>query len=220
MFYPLNLNNIPIYPLFGDYLKGSPHIFDFSSNNPETWNYDPTNFHKFQKMVFDELHASGCHWGIGKYLEDRKSILRDYPNIIEEERFYHLGLDIIVPFNTEMFAPLDAEVYKTGKETEIGNYGGYVMLKHQVNDVNFYSFYGHIKTPHLVEPGDKLKAGQLFAKIGKESDSGGWFCHTHLQILTQKAVDEGLVNWGYTSPNFMHKVDSYFPSPYPLFKWL
>ena len=106
-----------------------------------------------------------------------------------------------------------------GKETQIGNYGGYVMLKHEVKGVLFYSFYGHLKTPHLVKPEDSIKAGQEFARIGQESDSGGWFCHTHLQILTQQAVDEGYTHWGYISPDMMAKVDSYFPSPYFLFKY-
>ncbi len=219
MYYPLNLYGVDIYPLFGSYLKGRPYIFDFSSNNPKTLEYNTSDFDTFNQMVFDELKQSSLTWGIGKYLEERKNMLRDYPNIIEEQRYYHLGLDIIVPFNTPMFTPLDAEVYTTGKETKIGNYGGFIMLKHEVNGVVFYSFYGHLKTPHLVHVGDKISAGQEFARIGKESDSGGWFCHTHLQILTQDAVNAGYTDWGYISPELMPKVEQYFPSPYFLFKY-
>lgn len=220
MFYPLNLlSKVKVSPLFGSYLKGEPHIFDFSSSNPNTLDYDTADFQAFNEEIFKELADSGQSWGIGRYLEERKNLLRAYPNIIEEKRYYHLGLDIIVPYNTPLYAPLDAEVYAIGKETKLGNYGGYVMLKHEVNDLPFYSFYGHIKTPHLVEIGQQLKAGQEFARIGKESDSGGWFCHTHLQILTQKAVDKGLIDWGYCSPEFFAKVEHYFPSPYYLFRY-
>ena len=53
----------------------------------------------------------------------------------------------------------------------------------------FYSLYGHLKTPHKVQLGQELVAGQELGKIGKESDSGGWFCHLHLQIITQKAMN-------------------------------
>lgn len=219
MFYPLNLNGIDVFPLFGDALKGEPYIFDFSSKNPKTLEYDPADFDQFNTMVFDEMKNSSCKWGIGRYLEERKSLLRDYPNIIEEERYYHLGLDIVVPYDTPMYAPLNGEVYATGKETQIGNYGGYIMLKHIVNDIVFYSFYGHLKTPHAVNPGDKISAGQEFARIGQNSDSGGWFCHTHLQILTQQAIDDGYTNWGYISPKMMASVEKYFPSPYFLFKY-
>ena len=170
-------------------------------------------------MIFDELEASSHQWGIGKYLEERKTLLRAYPNIIEEQRYYHLGLDIIVPYDTPMYSPLDAEVYKTGKETTVGNYGGYIILTHDINGVVFYSLYGHLKTPHLVNTGDKIQAGQKFAHIGEESDSGGWFCHVHLQILPQAAIDNGYSDWGYISPALLPKVETYFPSPYFLFKF-
>ena len=219
MYYPINLNGVNIHPLFGDFLKGEPYIFDFSSNNPKTLEYNLTDFNQFNTMVFAELETSSHQWGIGRYLEERKNLLRAYPNIIEEERYYHLGLDIIVPFNIPLFSPLDAEVYKTGKETTVGNYGGFIILKHDINGVVFYSFYGHLKTPHLVSTGDKIKAGQEFAKIGQESDSGGWFCHVHLQILTQEAIEDGYIDWGYISPALLPKVETYFPSPYFLFKY-
>ena len=219
MYYPLNLNGVQIHPLFGDFLKGKPYIFDFSSNNSKTLEYALTDFKQFNTMIFDELEASGHQWGVGRYLEERKTLLRAYPNIIEEQRYYHLGLDIIVPYDTPMHSPLDADVHKTGKETIVGNYGGYVILKHNINRVVFYSFYGHLKTPHLVKAGDKIKAGQKFAHIGQESDSGGWFCHVHVQILTQAAIDDGYTDWGYISPALLLKVETYFPSPYFLFKY-
>nr|WP_321412221.1 peptidoglycan DD-metalloendopeptidase family protein [uncultured Allomuricauda sp.] len=218
MYYPLCLNGVDIYPLFGDFLVGKPYIFDFSSDNPKNLEYNLTDFKQFNAMIFDELEASSHQWGIGKYLEERKSLLRAYPNIIEEQRYYHLGLDIIVPYGTPMYSPLDAEVYNTGKETTVGNYGGYIILKHDIDNVVFYSLYGHLKTPHSVKAGDKIKAGQKFAHIGREIDSGGWFCHVHLQILTQAAIDDGHSDWGYISSALLPKVEKYFPSPYFLFK--
>lgn len=219
MYYPICLNNIHVHPLFGDFLIGEPYIFDFSSNNPKTLEYNLFDFKEFNDVIFDELEDTSHQWGIGRYLEERKTLLRAYPNIIEEKRYYHLGLDIIVPYGTAMYSPLDAEVYETGKETTIGNYGGYMILKHDINGVVFYSLYGHLKTPHLRNVGDKIKAGQKFSHIGKESDSGGWFCHVHLQILTQAAIDEGYSDWGYISPELLPKVESYFPSPYFLFRY-
>lgn len=219
MFYPLNLNGIKVYPLFGDYLRGKPYIFDFSSNNPKTSEYNLTDFHEFNQMIFEEMDNSSCQWGIGRYLEERKNLLRAYPNIIEEQRYYHLGLDIVAPYDTPMYCPLEAEVFKVGKEQQLGNYGGYIMLKHNINEVVFYSFYGHLKTPHTVRVGDQIKAGEEFTRIGQESDSGGWFCHTHLQILTQQAIVDGYTDWGYISPSMMTDLDKYFPSPYFLFRY-
>ena len=156
-------------------LKGEPYVFDFSSKNPKTLNYNFDNFQEFNEAIFNELKNSGMKWGIGKYLEERKNILRGSTNIINEKRIYHLGLDIIVPFNAVLFCPLDGYVYKLGKETQKGNYGGYLILKHKIKNQTFYSLYGHLKTPHKVNLGDKVCSGQKLGRIGKESDSGGGF---------------------------------------------
>ena len=210
---------INVYPLFGDLLKGEPYVFDFSSKNPKTLDYNLNNFQEFNEDIFNELKHSEKKWGIGKYLEERKNILRESINIINEKRIYHLGLDIIVPYNSVVFCPLDGYVHKLGKETQKGNYGGYLILKHKIKNEIFYSLYGHLKTPHKVQLGQKILAGQELALIGKESDSGGWFCHLHLQVLTQKAMNEGYSEWGYIPKLLLSKVGEYFPNPNFLFKW-
>ena len=210
---------INVYPLFGDLLKGEPYVFDFSSKNPKTLDYNLNNFQEFNEDIFNELKHSEKKWGIGKYLEERKNILRESINIINEKRIYHLGLDIIVPYNSLVFCPLDGYVHKLGKETQKGNYGGYLILKHKIKNEIFYSLYGHLKTPHKVQLGQKILAGQELALIGKESDSGGWFCHLHLQVLTQKAMNEGYSEWGYIPKLLLSKVGEYFPNPNFLFKW-
>ena len=156
---------INVYPLFGDLLKGEPYVFDFSSKNPKTLDYNLNNFQEFNEDIFNELKHSGRKWGIGKYLEERKNILRESINIINEKRIYHLGLDIIVPYNSVVFCPLDGYVYKLGKETQKGNYGGYLILKHKIKNEIFYSLYGHLKTPHKVQLGQKILAGQELALI-------------------------------------------------------
>ena len=128
---------IDIYPLFGDLLKGEPYVFDFSSKNPKTLEYNLNDFKEFNDDVFNELKNSGMSWGIGKYLEERRNILRGSINIINEKRIYHLGLDIIVPYSSVVFCPLDGNVYKLGKETQKGNYGGYLVIKHNIKDQTF-----------------------------------------------------------------------------------
>ena len=219
----MNLNykseEINVYPLFGDLLKGEPYFFDFSSKNPKTLDYNLNNFQEFNEDIFNELKHSGKKWGIGKYLEERRNILRGSINIINEKRIYHLGLDIIVPYNSVVFCPLDGYVHKLGKENKKGNYGGYLVLKHKIKDQTLYSLYGHIKTPHKVQLGQKILAGQELARIGKETDSGGWFCHLHFQIITQKAINKGFSEWGYISKQLLSKAEEYFPNPNFLFKW-
>mgnify|MGYP001494538599 CR=1 FL=1 len=50
MYYPLCLNGADILPLFGDFLKGVPYIFDFSSNNPKNLEYNLFDFEEFEEF--------------------------------------------------------------------------------------------------------------------------------------------------------------------------
>lgn len=202
-----------VAPLFRDALRGPPHVFDFSSDNPRTLDYDPADFAEFQAAVYGELAASGKQWGIGKYREERASILRNFPQMIREGRIYHAGLDITSMPGTPLFAPLDAIVREVGKETGVGNYGGYVILDHTVAGFAFASFYGHLRTPHIVSEGRRLLAGERFAVIGDGEDSGGWFTHTHVQLLTPVAIAERRTMQGYVTGIDLARIDSLFPSP-------
>ncbi|MDD3861807.1 MAG: hypothetical protein PHP74_02870, partial [Candidatus Gracilibacteria bacterium] len=140
-----------IFPLFGNQLKGSPHVFDFSSKNTNIENYDTEDFNNFQSTIFTELEESGKNWGIGKYLEERSSLLRNYKQIVDEKRVFHVGLDIITEKDTSLYCPLEGTIEMIGKEEGKGNYGGYIILKHEIENCIFYSFYGHLNTNYTVE---------------------------------------------------------------------
>ncbi|MDC0358982.1 peptidoglycan DD-metalloendopeptidase family protein [Oligoflexia bacterium] len=221
MYYPLNLlkNDADVFPLLGNQLQGAPHIFNFTSKNPRTLDYDTTDFDDFQSKIFDELKESGKSWGIGKYLEERSNVLRQYPQMIEEGRIYHVGLDIVVPGGYQLYAPIDAVVHEAGLDGGVGNYGGYVILRHEFDSVTFFSIYGHLNSAHQVQAGVQLAKGQVFAEIGVREDSGLWFTHTHLQILTEHAVNEGKMLQGYISSADLAHVELLFPTPYPMFRY-
>ena len=57
-FFKMNLRSIikecDLHPLFGDLLKGEPYVFDFSSKNPKTLNYNLDNFQHQQSMSLQE----------------------------------------------------------------------------------------------------------------------------------------------------------------------
>ncbi|MDD5056073.1 MAG: peptidoglycan DD-metalloendopeptidase family protein [Candidatus Peribacteraceae bacterium] len=217
--FPLLHNRAAIHPLFGPALKGDPLVFDFSSKNPWTKELKTDDVRSFQDAIDIALQQAGKQWGIGRYLEERATVLRHYPQMIREGRIFHVGLDITALPGTSLYAPIDSTVFRIGKEEGIGNYGGYVMLRHELEADVFYSFYGHLNARHIVKQGDKLAMGQRFAVIGDWQDSGGWFTHTHLQILTQQAVDAGRMFQGYVAPEDLPTLNDFFPSPYPLFRY-
>ncbi|MEK7217977.1 MAG: peptidoglycan DD-metalloendopeptidase family protein [Patescibacteria group bacterium] len=219
--YPLSIldRKSVVAPLFGSALRGPPHIFDFSSGNPQVMQYDPAHFPEFQRKVYEVLRESGMTWGIGRYFEERRTMLRHFPQMIQEERIYHVGVDITSLPGTPLFAPLDAEVFAAGKEEGAGNYGGFVILRHDKDEDIFYSFYGHLQSHHTVREGQRIVAGEKFAVIGDGEDSGGWFTHTHLQIITEEAQRQGRMFHGYLGAGDLPHLEKLFPSPYPLFRY-
>lgn len=206
------------FPLFGSLLQGDPLVFDFSAANPRVAEYVTDDYDTFQAQIFADLEASGKSWGLGNYLEDRSALLHRFPQMIEQGRVIHAGLDIIVREGETLFAPLDATVHATGVDAGLGNYGGYVVLRHELETVRFFSFYGHLNSAFQVEVGQALTAGSAFGTTGEHADTGHWFSHTHLQILTERALEEDRMLQGYVRPSDVPKLAELFPTPYPMFR--
>lgn len=209
--------NVEVFPLF-EGLKGDPFITDLSETSPVFDEVDILNQEQFQAWL-DQRMAKTFTWGVASYLENRKKVLSNYPQMVEEQRYFHLGLDIIVPLGTPLHAPLDAIVEASGYEPGDGNYGGHVLLRHESSYFEpFFSIYGHLNREKLPGTGDVFKGGDVFACIGDFHENGNWFYHTHLQVITQQGLDSGYQSKGYCSSQDFPDIDRLCPSPLPLFR--
>jgi murein DD-endopeptidase MepM/ murein hydrolase activator NlpD len=209
--------DIEISPLFKG-LTGNPLIVDLSVGSALFDDVDIADQPAFQRWL-DQTMENRYTWGLASYLEDREAILSKYPQMREEQRYFHLGLDIIVPLGTPLHAPLDSVVQESGYEEGQGNYGGNVLLRHDSPKFDtFYSLYGHLNKEKLPAPGDRFAAGEIFAFIGDFHENGNWFYHTHQQVITQKGYDTGWVSKGYCSKQDLAVIDSICPSPLLLFR--
>lgn len=203
-------------PVFKD-LKGTPFVVDLSSKSELLDGIDVRDQARFQKILEEKMQDT-YHWGVSSYLENREILLADCPQMVAEQRFFHLGLDVIVDLGTPLHAPLDAIVKETGYEAGEGNYGGYVLLMHQSNHFDtFYSFYGHLCRDRLPASGQEIAAGKAFAEIGDFHENGNWFYHTHIQVITAKGLEQGYMLKGYCSKDDLATIDELCPSPLPLF---
>ena len=139
--------------------------------------------------------------------------------MVVDQRFIHLGLDVIVGLGTPLHAPLSATVADSGYEEGEGNYGGWVLLKHaNPHFETFYSLYGHLCKSRLPHAGQDVAAGAVFAEIGDFNENGNWFYHTHMQVVTQRGLDQGYLSKGYCSQADLSRINDLCPSPIPLFK--
>lgn len=219
MYYPFLLYSTRIGhgPVFSG-LQGDPFIADLSTRSPLLRGIDARDQEKLQRVLEDRMRPQH-QWGLSAYLEHRGTLLADCPQMVADRRFIHLGLDVIVAVGTPLQAPLDATVAESGYESGEGNYGGYVLLKHESPLFDtFYSFYGHLCKTRLPAPGDRCPAGAAFAEIGDFHENGNWFHHTHIQVITARGLELGYLHKGYCSEKDLGEMNALCPSPIPLFK--
>ncbi len=219
MYYPFCLfgHKIDHRPVFTG-LTGDPFVADLSPDSLFLTGMDVRDQRAFQHRLENEM-GTKYQWGFAPYLERRDALLKDCPQMVAERRFIHLGLDVIVALGTPLHAPLDAIVAESGYERGEGNYGGYVLLRHtSAGFKTFFSFYGHLRKDHLPTEGTVFPAGTQFAEIGDFHENGNWFHHTHIQVITERGIDEGYLSKGYCSRADLWKINDLCPSPLPLFK--
>jgi hypothetical protein len=208
---------IDIKPIFKN-LTGDPLEVDMSVHSTIFDTIDVRDQKGFQKLL-DDMMKDKYTWGVSSYLENREIVLSPCPQMVEEKRFYHLGLDVIVPLGTPLYAPLDSRVKESGYEAGEGNYGAHVLLMHESSDFEtFYSFYGHLNKEKLPALGTKFAAGEVFSYIGDFYENGNWFYHTHLQIITQKGLEQGYLSKGYCAASDLAQMEDLCPSPLSLFR--
>lgn len=208
---------IDIQPIFKN-LTGDPLEVDMSVHSTLFDTLDVRDQKGFQ-VLLDDMMKDKYTWGVSSYLENREIVLSPCPQMVEEKRFFHLGLDIIVLLATPLYAPLDARVKESGYEAGEGNYGAHVLLMHESPDFEtFYSFYGHLNKEKLPVVGTKFAAGEVFSYIGNFHENGNWFYHTHLQVITQKGLEQGYLSKGYCAASKLAQIEGLCPSPLSLFK--
>ncbi|WP_298894589.1 peptidoglycan DD-metalloendopeptidase family protein [uncultured Psychroserpens sp.] len=103
----------------------------------------------------------------------------------DTERNIHLGLDLWIAADTPIYAPLDAEVHSFQNNTNFGDYGPTILLKHRVKGIDFYTLYGHLSLASIqnLKVGQQFKQGEQIATLGDASVNGDYPPHLHFQII-------------------------------------
>jgi len=160
---------------------------DLSVLNPELEHIELKNPNDFETFIENFLHKNKAKVAFGGYNEERnlyKSslIFNDYQ---QEERNIHIGMDLWVKAGTPVLAALDGSVYGFDYNTGAGNYGPTIVLKHSIENQNFYTLYGHLSIESIedLEIGTLYKKGQTLATLGDSSVNGGYSPHLHFQII-------------------------------------
>lgn len=137
---------------------------------------------RLQKKYPNEIIAGG-------YLEARalytSNAYDKIGNSGKESRTIHLGVDFWLPSGTPVHSLFDGEVVIAVNDAGDKEYGGLIVLKHQADDFEFYTLYGHLSvesaTKHRI--GDTIRKDEKIGELGTSQENGTWAPHLHFQIM-------------------------------------
>lgn len=175
----------------------------------------------FSHWVNRQLAQHKARYGIGGYLELRTIYdSRPHFTVEAEPRRLHLGIDIWADAGTPVYAPLYGEIHSFKDNDNYGDYGPAIILKHQINNLTFYSLYGHLSRKNLVglSVGQPIKSGQQIANFGDIQENGNWPPHLHLQLMLDMEGNSG----DYPGTCRNSKKEKYLqnvPNPALILRW-
>ena len=169
---------------------------DLSVNNPILKHVDVTSSKTLGQFIDQNISDQGGIVGYGGYLETRAIYNRStYFNSQDSEvdRNIHLGLDLWIAARTPIYAPIDGIIHSFKNNTNFGDYGPTIILKHDVEDQKFYTLYGHLSLESLndLKIGQVINQGDQIATLGDASVNGDYPPHLHFQIIRDLQGNSG-----------------------------
>lgn len=177
-----------------DFSDDNVFVFNFTENNSELYQLDLDNTNAFSEYVIKKLKEEKKGVGVGGYGEDRLIYKRSkHFDGKGEPRSIHLGTDIWIKEETQVFAPLPGIVHSFKNNTTFGDYGPTIILEHLIEGVTFYTLYGHLSLDSItnLEKNKLVRRGDPIAKVGDHVVNGNWPPHLHFQIITDMLGNEG-----------------------------
>ncbi len=197
---------------------------DLSASNTDQLSFDITNAAIFEEFIENHLSKNKAKVAFGGYLETRNLYRRSevFKNEITDERNIHIALDLWIKAGTSVLAAFDGKIHSFQNNTSLGDYGPTIILEHTIDNVTFYTLYGHLSLESLNGKaiGQVVKKGNLIAFLGAPPINGDYAPHLHFQIIkdmqnkkgdypgvcSEKEVDFYAENC--PNPNFLLKIDT------------
>lgn len=142
-----------------------------------------------QQLLYNAKIAFGGY-GEKRNLYQENSIFNNHNS---DERNIHIGIDLWTLAGTAVICPLNGWIHSFKNNSNMGDYGPTIILKHQLDDAVFYTLYGHLSLESIknLKTGMFFKKGQLLATLGNSKENGNYASHLHFQIIKKIADYDG-----------------------------
>lgn len=159
-----------------------------SLNNKDLLKFDNSSSKDWENYLESFFAKNKVNVAFGGYLEKRNIYDRsDYfkNEAKHNQRNIHLGIDLWCYKNTKVLAVLDGEIHSFKNNNNYGDYGPTIILKHQINNLIFYTLYGHLSKSSLenINVGNKVNKGETIGFLGDATVNGDYAPHLHFQII-------------------------------------
>lgn len=158
------------------------------SETNETLNkIDVSSSSKLENYISNYIKINNAQVAFGGYLEVRNIYKRSqyFNSQAQDERNIHLGIDLWCDVETPVYTPLDGIIHSFENNTNHGDYGPTIILKHNISGVEFFTLYGHLSLASIqnLEVGKIFKQNDEIATLGDASVNGDYPPHLHFQII-------------------------------------
>lgn len=169
---------------------------NLSEGNPKLKGIKVSSSSDLERFILNHIKTNKAKVAFGGYLENRniyqRSLYFNKANA-EQERHIHLGVDLWIQSNKPIFAPLSGIIHSFKNNTNHGDYGPTIILKHQFDTMEFYTLYGHLSLESLsnLKVGVKVAQGEQIATLGTAEVNGDYPPHLHFQVIKDVQGFEG-----------------------------
>ncbi len=185
------LEQTAFYPIMGnDLMEHGYSSLDLSVGSTEIGNVSEfKDIGYFEKHVETRIENEKVGFLAGGYLENRMvyttEMFSEMGNWGKEWRTVHLGHDYWATSGTPVYSPWEGEIHSAFDNEGESNYGPTIILKHRIDDSEFYTLYGHLDREHTLKwkKGDRVEAGTQLALLGQYKENGNWVPHLHFQVI-------------------------------------
>jgi murein DD-endopeptidase MepM/ murein hydrolase activator NlpD len=195
---------------------------DLSASKTNQLNLNLTDATIFEEFIENHLDKNNAKVAFGGYMETRNLYKRStvFKNEITDERNIHIGLDLWIKAGTSVLAALDGKIHSFQNNTALGDYGPTIILEHTIENITFYTLYGHLSLESLSnkEIGQNVKKREQIATLGASPVNGDYAPHLHFQIIKDLQGKKGdypgvcsqkemsFYQENCTNPNFLLKI--------------
>ena len=182
------LSNAPVKVIapsvdFSDYVS-----IDLSTDNKTLKDIDANCSNSWIVYINQYLQDRKKSIAFGGYLELRSIYNRsNYFNSksASEARNIHLGMDLWCATETPVLAAFDGVVHSFKNNTNHGDYGPTIILKHCIDSVTFYTLYGHLSRSSIktLSKNRQVVKEQTIGWLGSSEVNGDYAPHLHFQII-------------------------------------